>query len=464
MEATSAKAPPAAPTEYVQGLIDRARAAQRVLEAYPQEKVDACVRAVGKAVYDNAEALARMAVDETGIGLYEDKVLKNRGKPLATWQKLKGVKSRGLLRRIEDQGLVEFAKPMGVVGAVTPVTNPIITLPNNAMVALKGGNAIVFSPHPSAKKCGAECVRVMREALEAIGAPADLVQCVEEPTIEVSGLVMKLADICVSTGGPGMVKAAYASGKPAIGVGAGNVQCLVAEDADLAASVPKILGGRKYDNGILCTCEQSLIYPKSKEAEVFAAFEKEGAFIIKDAAGLDKLRKGAFPDGKTINKKFVGIPAAAIAEACGIDAPAGTKILFAALEKHGTDEILCKEKLCPILSAVPYGSWDEAVQIALDNVEMEGKGHSAAVHTFDQAKVEQAALALPVCRITVNQQASASLGGTLRNALNATATLGCGSWGNNSISENLWWHHLVNFSRVAYEIPGGVPTDAEIWG
>jgi succinate-semialdehyde dehydrogenase len=450
---------------YLNELIANARAAQCEFEKYSQDRVDACVRAIGKIIYDNAETLARMAVDESKIGIYEDKIVKNKSKPLATWKKLKGVKSRGIIRRIEEEGIVEIAKPIGIVGAVTPVTNPIITLPHNAMVALKGANAIIFCPHPSAKYCGAHAVKLMREALEKLGAPANLIQIVEEPTIEISGLVMKMTDACISTGGPGMVKAAYSSGKPAIGVGAGNVQCLVGEDADFKNAIPKIVSGRGYDNGILCTCEQTMIYPASKTAEIFAELEKCNAYLIKDSKELDLLRKSVFPDGGAINKSLVGTSAFNIASKSGFSVPETTKVLVVAVEKHGREEIFTREKLCPILAAVPYKTWEEAVAIAADNLDQEGKGHSVVIHSFDTAKIEYAALNLCVSRFSVNQQGSASLGGTLRNGLNPTATLGCGSWGNNSISENLWWHHLVNISRIAYEIKGiNVPSDAEIWG
>jgi succinate-semialdehyde dehydrogenase len=453
-----------APT-YLRGLIGRARAAQREFEGYPQERVDRCVRAVGKAVYDNAAPLARMAVDESRMGKYEDKILKNAGKPKVTWQKLKGVKSRGILRRIEEEGLVEIAKPMGVIGAITPITNPVMTLPHNAMIALKGGNAILFSPHPRGIGASKETTRLMREALAKLGAPEDLIQCVDEPTIEVSGLVMKMCDVCISTGGPGMVKAAYASGKPAFGVGPGNVQCLVGEDADIADAVPKIVAGRSYDYGTLCSCEQSLIAPASRFGEIVAEFEKAGAYVLKDKAAVDKLRALTFPDGGPINRAFVGMPATKLAELSGFAVPVGTKLLFVPLESYGEAEQLAREKLCPILSAFQYRTWEEAVAIANANLEVDGKGHSVVIHSFDKEKIEYAALNISVSRFSINQQGSGSLGGTLLNGLNPTATLGCGSWGGNSLSENLWWHHLVNISRIAYVAPGRtMPTDEEIWG
>jgi len=238
--------------ECVSEIINKGRIAQQEFESYTQEQVDLVVRAVGKAVYDNGEELARLAVDETGMGNYEDKVLKNKGKAMAVWNYLKGKKSVGILQYFEEEGIVEVGKPIGIIGAVTPVTNPVMTPMHNAMIALKGRNAIVICPHPSGKKSGVKTVEYINKYLKELGAPENLVQVVEEPTLDISNLVMKMTDVCISTGGPGMVKVAYSSGKPAFGVGAGNNQCLIDEDADIVDAVPKIIRGRIYDNGIVC--------------------------------------------------------------------------------------------------------------------------------------------------------------------------------------------------------------------
>ncbi|HSQ90223.1 aldehyde dehydrogenase family protein, partial [Romboutsia sp.] len=266
--------------EYVLDLIQKARIAQKEFEKFSQEQVDEAVRAIGKAVYDNGEMLARMAVDETQMGVYEDKIVKNKGKSKAVWNKLKGAKSRGIIRYVEEEGIVEVAKPIGVVGAVTPTTNPTMTPMHNAMIALKGGNALVICPHPRAKNTGLKTVELMREALKAVGAPQDLIQIVDEPSVEISNLVMQLSDACISTGGPGMVKVAYSSGKPAFGVGAGNVQCLIDKDAKVEEVVPKVIKGRIYDNGILCTCEQSAICPKDMYDDFIELLVQQGAYYI----------------------------------------------------------------------------------------------------------------------------------------------------------------------------------------
>lgn len=449
---------------YVQELIDKARIAQSIFEEYSQEKVDEAVRAIGKSVYDNGEELAAMAVEETGMGVYADKIVKNKGKSKAVWNKLKGVKSRGIIRYIEDQGLVEIAKPIGIIGAVTPTTNPTMTPMHNAMIALKGGNALIVCPHPRAKRTGVKTVDYMRAALEQVGAPSDLIQVIPEPTLEITTEVMAMCDTCISTGGPGMVKAAFSSGKPAFGVGAGNVQAVIDRDVDIASVVPMLIKGRTYDNGILCTCEQAAICPSEKFGELLSLMTEAGVYCIERPDEVDRLRQAMFAGG-TINKSVVGASAAKIAGMAGITVPEDTKMLLVCVEKSGEDELLAKEKLCPVQVAYRYDTWEEAVGIARKNLLHEGTGHSAVIHSYTKDHIEYAAERLPVSRLAVNQVGSSGLGGAFNNGLNPTATLGCGSWGNNSISENLWWNHLVNISRIAYIIPDKpIPTDEEIWG
>ncbi|GHV67525.1 succinate-semialdehyde dehydrogenase [Spirochaetia bacterium] len=451
-------------TEAVIGkMVENARKAQVVFETFSQEQVDAAVRAVGKAIYDNAEMLARMAVEETKIGNYDDKVMKNKGKAKATWYRLKGVKSRGILRRIEEQGLVEIAKPVGVVGAIMPVTNPTLTPVHNVMIALKGGNAIIMCPHPSAKQVSIKGVELMNEALKKVGAPDNLVQVVEDPSVEMSSGVMKAVDVCIATGGPGMVKATYSSGRPAYGVGAGNVQVLIDKDADIPDAVKKLVTGRTYDNGILCTCEQTAFCPRETVGKIVEELKNAGGAYFDKPEDIEKIRKAVFPEGN-INKKLVGASAVKIAEAAGVTVPANTKFLAVPVQKFGAEELLAKEKLFPVLALYTYDKWADAVAGAITNLKLEGQGHSCVIHSFTTANIEYAAERIPVSRFVVNQIGSSALGGAFYNGLNPTATLGCGSWGNNSLSENLWFHHLINISRLAYMIPDAkIPTDEEIW-
>ena len=449
---------------FVKEMVDRARAAQEEFENCNQEQVDAVCRAIAMAIYDNAEPLARMAVDETRMGVYEDKVKKNRGKSRLIWYDMKGKKSVGIIDRLPEKGLVLVAKPMGVVGAVTPTTNPIVTPMCNAMFALKGRNAIIICPHPRAKKCSGEAVRLMKEALLPLGVPQDLIQIIDEPTVEVSGQVMKQCDVCISTGGMGMVRAAYSSGKPAFGVGAGNVQTIIDEDVDLEEAVKKIIEGRTFDNGIICACEQTAIMPKSRFEEAVEIFKKNGALYIDKPADVQKLRNVLFPGG-VIGKNVVGQSATDIAKMCGFDVHEEIRLILAKADSYGKSDLLSKEKMCPVITIYDnINDWDECVQAALKNLEYEGKGHSVCIHSNNTEHIEAAAEILPVSRFVINQVCSTNDGGSFFNGLNPTTTLGCGSWGNNSISENVSWRHLFNVSRVAYVRPNAtMPSDEEIW-
>ena len=450
--------------EYVSTIVDQARKAQKIFETYTQEQVDEVVRAVGKAVYDNGEELARMAIDETHMGDYEDKVLKNKGKAMAVWNYLKGKKSVGILEYFEKEGIVEVGKPLGVIGAITPVTNPIMTPMHNAMITLQGRNAIIICPHPNAIVCGTKTVEYINEYLKKLGAPENLVQIVEQPTLEVSGLVMKMTDVCIATGGPAMVKAVYSSGKPAFGVGAGNCQCLIDADADIVDAVPKIIRGRVYDNGVLCTCEQSIICPESTYDEIMAEFGKQGAYYISKPAEVKALRDAVLPGGM-LNKACVGLTASEIAKRANIKVDEATKVLIVKADGPGKADPFAKEKLFPILAAYSYTTWEEGVNIVNANLDYEGKGHSIVMHSFTKGNIEYAAENIPVSRFLVNGIGSSGLGGAYSNGLAPTGTLGCGSWGNNSISENLGYRHLMNISRIAYTNPKAhVPTPDEIWG
>ena len=449
--------------EYIFHLIQKGRAAQELFEQFSQEEVDQAVRAIGKTIYDHGEMLAGMAVDETRMGVYEDKVKKNKGKAKAVWAKLKGVKSRGIIEYDDVEGIVKIAKPIGVIGVISPTTNPTMTPMQNAMIALKGGNAILVGPHPRAKKTGVATVSLMRQALKEVGAPEDLIQIVPEPALELSGLIMSECDACISTGGPAMVKAAYSSGKPAFGVGAGNVQTLVDRGVDLTDAAQKIVTSRIYDNGVLCTCEQCVHVPGEKYEDMVSAFQKLGAFYVSGPSDVDALRDAMFQNG-TINKEIVGAAPAAIAKLAGLTCPENAKLILVKIEKYGKEEAFAKEKLCPVLAIRAYETWEEAVGVAAANLKNEGAGHSSVIHSNDKAHVEYAAERLPVSRIGVNMIGSSGLGGSLDNGLNPTATLGCGTWGNNSTSENLWWNHLVNIARIAYVMPDKkIPTDEEIW-
>ncbi|MCW1428750.1 aldehyde dehydrogenase family protein [Novosphingobium sp. JCM 18896] len=445
-------------------LVSRARIAQADFESFDQDQVDAIVRDIGKYVYDNAETLARMAVDETGIGNFEDKVLKKKGKARAIWNSLKGKKSRGIIGEDEETQMVFVAKPMGVVGAVTPITNPIVTPMCNGMFALKTGNAVIFAPHPKAQACAEHLTEAFMAIVRQHGGPEDLIQVVRNGSISKTQSLMESVDVVVATGGGAMVKSAYSSGKPSFGVGAGNVPVIIDRGVDLAEAVGKIVTGASFDNGIICSHEQFVLAPQERFAETVAEFTATGkVWFTDDPAQVQALREVVFPGGQ-LNKDVVGIPASEVGRMAGIAVPDTARLILLPAKGAGEDDILAREKLCPVVAILPYESFEEAVQKAKANLLVEGAGHSAALHSHDEANIRHAGLELPISRLVVNQPSSLTAGGSLTNGFAPTTTLGCGSWGGNSISENLDYKHLMNVSRIGKVIANKpVPSDEEIW-
>lgn len=453
-----------APDTEIQDLVARAREAQTKYEAFSQEQVDAIVRDMGKYVYDNAEMLARMAVDETGIGDYDDKILKNKGKARIIWNNLKDKRSRGIIGEEPENGIVFVAKPMGVVASVTPVTNPIVTPMCNGMFALKTGNAVIYAPHPKAHKCTKQLTDAFMEIVNKHGGPDHLIQMVENGSVEKTQELMRSVDIIVATGGAAMVKSAYSSGKPSYGVGAGNVPVIIDRDADLKDAVEKIVTGAGFDNGIICSHEQFVFTPEDKYKETLEAFEATGkVFFTENEDDVQKLRDVVFPGGQ-MNKDVVGKPAHEIGRMAGVNVPESAKLILLPAKGAGEVDVLAREKLCPVIAILPYKGFEEAVAGAKANLLLEGAGHSAALHSGDEEHIRSAGVALPVSRLVVNQSCSLTAGGSLTNGLAPTTTLGCGSWGGNSISENLDYKHLMNVSRIGKVIADKeVPSDEEIW-
>lgn len=450
--------------QYIAELMQKARAAQEAVAHYTQDQVDALVRVMAKVIYDNAEMLAKEAVEETRMGVYEDKVTKNKGKSRVIWNNLKDKKSVGIINEDKEKGLVFVAKPKGVIGAITPTTNPIVTPMCNAMFAVKGRNSIIVAPHPRAKKCSAHAVALMNQEIKKLGAPDNLIQIIEEPSVELTQELMQAVDIVVATGGMAMVKAAYSSGKPAFGVGAGNVQVIIDREYDFEQAAKDIIAGRKFDNGIICSGEQSIIAPAEKHAEIMDAFVRNGAYYIEDEATIEKFRNVLFVNG-SINGKVVGQSVQFVADLAGVKVPEETKIVILKAKGVGTADVLCKEKMCPFMITLTYNTFEEAVEIARTNLLYEGAGHSAALHSNNREHIEYAGNLLPVSRLVLNQPSSTGAGGSFFNGFAPTTTLGCGSWGNNSISENFDYHHLINISRIGYyNKDAKVPTPEEIFG
>lgn len=449
----------------INNLVQRAKKAQSLFEKMSQEKVDEAVKVIAKVITENAESLAEYAVEETGMGNVNDKIAKHRNKPKLILHHLNGKKSRGIIERDEKTGITLVAKPMGIVGAITPTTNPIVTSMSNSMFALKTGNAIILAPHPRARGCSAKAVSLMREELRKIQLPEDLIQILDDPSREMTNALMKAVDIVIATGGMGMVKAVYSSGTPALGVGAGNVQAILDRNIDYAAAVSKIIAGRIFDNGILCTAEQTVICPNEKYEEIMDLFTANNGFVVRNPEDVEKFRKTLFTEDKIINRHVVGQSVQSIGRLARIDIPHDIKIIVLESDNFGESEILSKEKMCPCITAIKYDKFEDAVAIAKTNLEMEGKGHSVSIHSNDTANIEYAAEELSVSRFVVNQVCAIAAAGSYNNSLAPSNTLGCGSWGNNSISENLDYKHLMNVSRIAYyNEDAHVPTDEDVWG
>ena len=405
-----------------------------------------------------------MAVDETGIGVYEDKIIKKKGKARTIWNNLKGKKSRGIIAEKAETNMILVAKPMGVVGAVTPVTNPVVTPMCNAMFALKAGNAVIFAPHPKAEQCTAHLTEAFARVVRANGGPDDLVQMISDGSVETTRDLMRDVDVVVATGGGAMVRSAYSSGKPSYGVGAGNVPVIIDREVDLEEAADKIVTGAAFDNGIICSHEQFVLTPVELYEDTIKAFLATGkVWFTADKNEVQKLRDLVFPGGH-LNKDVVGKSAADIAARAGIGIPQTARVLLLPAEGAGTEDVLAKEKLCPVVAILPYRTFDEAVAKAKANLLVEGAGHSAALHSNNESHIRYAGVELPISRLVVNQPSALTAGGSLTNGFAPTTTLGCGSWGNNSISENLDYKHLMNVSRIGKVITGKkVPTDAEIW-
>jgi succinate-semialdehyde dehydrogenase len=448
----------------VKQLVAKAHVAQAAFEKFSQEQVDTIVKGIGKYVYDNAEMLARMAVDETGIGVYEDKILKNKGKARVIWNNLKNKKSRGIIKEVPESNMLLVAKSMGVVGAVTPVTNPIVTPMCNAMFALKAGNAVIFAPHPKAEKCAQHLTEAFMREVKRHGGPDDLIQMINNGSVETTRELMKDVDVVVATGGGAMVKSAYSSGKPSYGVGAGNVPVIIDRGVDIAEAVQKIVTGAAFDNGIICSHEQFVLTPEEDYDKTVQAFIATGmVWSTTDPDEVQLFRDLVFPGGH-MNKDVVGKSAREIAAKAGLDIPGSARVILLPADGSGSDDVLAMEKLCPVVAILRYSTFEDAVDQAKANLLVEGAGHTAALHSHDEAHIRFMGLALPISRLVVNQTSATSAGGALNNGFAPTTTLGCGSWGGNSISENLDYKHLMNVSRIGKVIVDkAVPTDDEIW-
>ncbi len=427
------------------------RAAQREYASYTQEQVDKIFLAAATAANRARIPLAKMAVEETGMGVMEDKVIKNHFAAEYIYNRYRHEKTCGVIERDEAYGITRYAEPIGVVAAVIPTTNPTSTAIFKSLLALKTRNGIIFSPHPRARKCTIAAAKVVLEAAVAAGAPEGIIGWIDIPTLEMTQTVMREADIILATGGPGMVKSAYSSGKPAVGVGAGNVPAVIDASADVRLAVNSIIHSKTFDNGMICASEQSAIVANEIYDDVKREFAARGCYFL-EKDELEKVRKTIVING-AVNSKIVGRRAPEIAALAGVEVPENTKILIGEVEDVSMREEFAHEKLSPVLAMYRAKDFDDACAKAERLVEDGGYGHTASLYVDTQNRrdlVELYASRMKTCRVVVNTPSSHGGIGDLYNfKLTPSLTLGCGSWGGNSVSENVGAKHLLNIKTVA---------------
>ncbi len=426
------------------------RNAQKIFATFSQEQVDKIFKAAATAADKMRIPLAKMAVEETGMGVMEDKVIKNHYAAEYIYNAYKNTKTCGVLEEDPVYGIRKIAEPIGLVAAVIPTTNPTSTAIFKSLICLKTRNAIIISPHPRAKKSTIEAARVVLNAAVAAGAPEGIIGWIDTPSLELTNQVMKESDIILATGGPGMVKAAYSSGKPALGVGAGNTPVIIDETADVRLAVNSIIHSKTFDNGMICASEQSVTVLDSIYDQVKAEFLYRGCYFLTEEE-TEKVRKTILING-ALNAKIVGQKAATIAGMAGVEVPENTKVLIGEVESVEPEEEFAHEKLSPVLAMYRAATFDEAVAKAERLVADGGYGHTSSlyINTMEKEKMEKFEAAMKTCRILINTPSSQGGIGDLYNfKLRPSLTLGCGSWGGNSVSENVGVKHLINIKTVA---------------
>lgn len=437
--------------EALQARIKEMRKAQAVFATYTQEQVDKIFFAAAMAANKARIPLAKMAVEETGMGIVEDKVIKNHYAAEYIYNAYRDTKTCGVVEEDAAYGIKKIAEPIGIIAAVIPTTNPTSTAIFKTLICLKTRNAIIISPHPRAKNCTIEAAKIVLEAAVAAGAPEGLISWIDVPSLELTNVVMSEADTILATGGPGMVKAAYSSGKPALGVGAGNTPVIIDETADIQMAVNSIIHSKTFDNGMICASEQSVTCVGSAAYNAAKKeFEARGCYFLKGDE-VDKVRKTILING-ALNAKIVGQSAFNIAKLAGVKVPETAKILIGEVESVDISEEFAHEKLSPVLAMYKAKNFDEAIEKAEHLVADGGYGHTASlyIHPAQTAKIMQHANAMKTCRIVVNTPSSHGGIGDLYNfKLAPSLTLGCGSWGGNSVSENVGVKHLLNIKTVA---------------
>ena len=437
--------------EKLEAELDRVRAAQREFATYTQEQVDKIFFAAAMAANKARIPLAKMAVEETGMGLVEDKIIKNHYAAEYIYNAYKNTKTCGVIEEDKAYGIKKIAEPLGVIAAVLPTTNPTSTASFKTLISLKTRNGIIISPHPRAKKSTTAAAKIVLDAAVAAGAPEGIISWIDAPSLDMTNLLMKEADTILATGGPGMVKAAYSSGKPALGVGAGNTPAIIDDTADIKLAVNSIIHSKTFDNGMICASEQSCIVDKKIYKAVRKEFEDRGCYFLK-ADEIDKVRKTIIING-ALNAKIVGQKPVTIAALAGVTIPEETKVLIGEVESVDISEEFAHEKLSPVLAMYKSENFNDALEKAAQLIADGGYGHTSSVYlnaVTEQEKLDAFAAKMKTCRVLVNTPSSFGGIGDLYNfKLAPSLTLGCGSWGGNSVSENVGVKHLVNIKTVA---------------
>lgn len=450
--------------EYVLSLVERARKAQEAIEDYTQEQVDRLLTTVvWNIVKDGpAQEISKLAVDESKMGNFEGKYNKLMAKAKGAIRDMKGKKSVGVIEIDEEKQIMKIAKPVGVIGALVPCTNPEATPTVKVAHALKGRNAIILSPHPRTKKTNTFIVNLIRETLKKCGAPEDLVIGIEEPTMDVSNELMRQCDMVLATGGAGLVKAAYTSGTPAYGVGAGNAVVVVDETADLKDAAHKIMLSKTFDFATSCSAENSLVIQESVYDEFMEALKGEGGYLA-DAEEKGKLQNAIWVDGH-LNSKIIAQSTQTIADIAGINVPEDRKFIIVEETGIGVDYPFSGEKLSVVVALYKFDKFEEAVSKVNEITKYQGMGHSCGIHSFNEDHIMQLALKTKVSRMNINQGQALANTGNWFNGMPFTTSLGCGSWGGNIASENITWKHLINTTWVSRHFAPVVPTNEELFG
>jgi sulfoacetaldehyde dehydrogenase len=450
----------------VDTLMQRARAAQAAFAEADQARADEAVRALAWSLYkpEHARELAELAVADTGLGNVPDKIIKKQRKTFGTLRDLLRAKSVGEIERDDRRGLVKFAKPVGVVGAVTPSTNPGATPVNKAMMAIKGRNAMIIAPSPLGYRTTALAVKYVREALDQIGLPADLIQILPAPvTKETTQAVMEAVDLVVVTGSQDNVRRAYRSGTPAIGVGAGNVPVIIDETADLDAAAARICASKTFDNATSCSTENAVVIVEAVYEQAIAALKRAGAYLV-DAVQKQRVQRELWKNGK-LNRHLIARDMAVLAKAFDLP-PAAAQAKFLPVEESGIGKEfpLSGEKLALVLTVYRASDFDDATGVVRRILDFQGRGHSMGLHTTRLDRAHALAEQLPVVRVLVNFAHTFGNGGGFDSGLEFTLTMGCGSWQKNSISENLNYRHFLNITHLVVPITEDKPSEEELFG